>query len=413
MVPDGWKLRKLDDLGEKNKPAIKAGPFGSALKKEFYVKAGYKIYGQEQVIANDYDYGNYYIDEEKYLSLKSCAIKPGDILISLVGTVGKVLLMGQDCQPGVINPRLLRISTSQNLLDSLFLKYFLESENTANTLQSWAQGGTMGVLNAEMIKRLPILCPPLPEQKKIAQIFSTWDKAITTTEQLLANSQQQKKALMQQLLTGKKRLLDENGVRFSGKWRNYSLGEFSQITTGTSKSKFISKTGHNYIIDMGSITREGKLLPSKRTDIKSDFLKAGQLVMPKDDIGGGNIIGKVGMIDRNNKYILADHVYALKIINHDSLFISYIINSHCINKSIRRKANGTAQLGLSKKDVLKQNIYMPSDINEQQKIASVLSAADKEISALQQKLDMLKQEKKTLMQQLLTGKRRVKVEEAI
>ncbi|RAY18210.1 restriction endonuclease subunit S, partial [Enterobacter kobei] len=63
------------------------------------------------------------------------------------------------------------------------------------------------------------LIPPLLEQKKIAQILSTWDKAIAVTEKLLANSQQQKKALMQQLLTGEKRLLDENGVRFSGKWK--------------------------------------------------------------------------------------------------------------------------------------------------------------------------------------------------
>jgi type I restriction enzyme S subunit len=63
-----------------------------------------------------------------------------------------------------------------------------------------------------------VLTPPVAEQKKIAQILSTWDKAISVTEKLLTNSQQQKKALMQQLLTGKKRLLDENGVRFSGEW---------------------------------------------------------------------------------------------------------------------------------------------------------------------------------------------------
>ena len=65
---------------------------------------------------------------------------------------------------------------------------------------------------------MPLPVPSLPEQQKIAKILSTWDQAISTTEQLLANSQQQKKALMQQLLTGKKRLLDKNGVRFSDEW---------------------------------------------------------------------------------------------------------------------------------------------------------------------------------------------------
>tara|TARA_Y100000296_G_C5098872_1_gene218846 strand:- start:31 stop:441 length:411 start_codon:yes stop_codon:yes gene_type:complete len=78
------------------------------------------------------------------------------------------------------------------------------------------------------IKGFEIPVPPLSEQKKIAQILSTWDEAITTTEQLLANSQKQKKALMQQLLTGKKRLLDDNGVRFSGEWKFQSISQISK-----------------------------------------------------------------------------------------------------------------------------------------------------------------------------------------
>jgi type I restriction enzyme S subunit len=68
------------------------------------------------------------------------------------------------------------------------------------------------------------LIPPLKEQQKIAEIISTWDQAISATEKLLENSQQQKKALMQQLLTGKKRLLDENGVKFSDEWQRIELG---------------------------------------------------------------------------------------------------------------------------------------------------------------------------------------------
>ncbi len=86
-------------------------------------------------------------------------------------------------------------------------------------------GGTnISNLSQQILNDVVFLLPPPPEQKKIAQILSTWDKAITTTEQLLTNSQQQKKALMQQLLTGKKRLLDKNGVRFEGEWREVELG---------------------------------------------------------------------------------------------------------------------------------------------------------------------------------------------
>ncbi len=93
-----------------------------------------------------------------------------------------------------------------------FAYYYLSSK-TQYFRDVIAPGVGQPNLNTELIGDFPIPVPPLPEQKKIAQILSTWDKAITTTEQLLANSQQQKKALMQQLLTGKKRLLDKNGVR--------------------------------------------------------------------------------------------------------------------------------------------------------------------------------------------------------
>ena len=85
-----WLFTEVKNTVEKQKNAIKAGPFGSSLKKEFYVDKGYKIYGQEQVIKDDLNFGNYYINEELYKKLESCKIKEGDILISLVGTYGNI-----------------------------------------------------------------------------------------------------------------------------------------------------------------------------------------------------------------------------------------------------------------------------------------------------------------------------------
>lgn len=86
------------------------------------------------------------------------------------------------------------------------------------------QGAGRYKLNKASLEKMPLLLPPIVEQKKIAQILSTWDKAISVTEKLLTNSQQQKKALMQQLLTGKKRLLDERGGRYGGEWHRAELG---------------------------------------------------------------------------------------------------------------------------------------------------------------------------------------------
>ena len=162
---------------------------------------------------------------------------------------------------------------------------------------------------------------------------------------------------------------------------------------------------------MGAISRDGKFIPSKRTSITTDYLEVGQLVMPKDDIGGGNIIGRTAYIDQGMKYVLGDHVFKLTITDGCSLFIHYLINHETVNKNLRRKANGTAQLGLSKKDVIKQVIFVPLDIMEQRKIASVLFIADKEIENHQKQLVASKEQKKGLMQQLLTGKKRLKLDE--
>jgi len=108
--PDSWDICFFEDIAANTENAIKAGPFGSSLTKACYEKSGYKIYGQEQVIKGDPTYGDYWISEEKFHELESCKVSPGDILISLVGTVGKVLILPDNCKPGIINPRLVKFS---------------------------------------------------------------------------------------------------------------------------------------------------------------------------------------------------------------------------------------------------------------------------------------------------------------
>ena len=124
--PMKWIVSKIEDIAAQEKNALKAGPFGSALKKEFYVRSGYKIYGQEQVICGDASFGDYYIDEEKYKELKNCAVQAGDILISLVGTYGKTLIMPDNYEAGIINPRLMKITLNKNKVTPIYFKYYFD-----------------------------------------------------------------------------------------------------------------------------------------------------------------------------------------------------------------------------------------------------------------------------------------------
>lgn len=192
-LPKGWKNVSITELAEKNKHALKAGPFGSSLKKEFYVEKGYKIYGQEQVISGDAFYGNYFVNEDKYQELASCKIKPYDILISLVGTVGKVLLLPENCQAGIINPRLIKISLDRKIYSPKFFKYYFESSFVKSFYGAETRGTTMDVLNLGIIKTIPFPLCSIEEQNKIIQEiesrFSVADKMEESKTQSLQQAE--------------------------------------------------------------------------------------------------------------------------------------------------------------------------------------------------------------------------------
>jgi type I restriction enzyme S subunit len=166
-----WKTRELSDLTAPGKSSIKAGPFGSALKKSCYSSSGYKIYGQEQVIKGDARYGDYYIDSTKYAELATCAVKAGDVLVSLVGSYGKCLVLPEDAEPGIINPRLVKITVDKTIIDPYFLQLVVQSPVAQRYFEKRAYGQTMGILNTKILRSLPV---PLPELEQQHAVIVEW-----------------------------------------------------------------------------------------------------------------------------------------------------------------------------------------------------------------------------------------------
>ncbi len=253
-----------------------------------------------------------------------------------------------------------------------------------------------------------VLTPPVAEQKKIAQILSTWDKAISVTEKLLTNSQQQKKALMQQLLTGKKRLPDENGVSFSGAWKWLRAAELF---------KTISQKNNSEDEELLAVTQDLGVIPrsmlERRVVMPDGSTKGYKLVVP------GNFIISLRSFQGGLEYSryrgLVSPAYTVltpikKIVDefYKQYYKSYDFIGHLAVAVIGIRDGKQ----ISYEDFSFLKLPYP-EIEEQQKIAAVLSAADAEISTLEKKLACLRDEKKALMQQLLTGKRRVKVDEAV
>jgi len=285
---------------------------------------------------------------------------------------------------------------------ALEFAYYYLSPKTQYLRDVVAPGVGQRNLNTDLIGDFPIPVPPLSEQKKIAQIISTWDKAISTTENLLTNSQQQKKALMQQLLAGKKRMLDKNGVRFSEEWMWLKASELF---------KTVSRKNNSETEELLAVTQDQGVLPrsmlERRVVMPDGSTQGYKLVVPGNFIislrsfqGGLEYSSYRGLV--SPAYTVLEPIQSIDDEFYKQYYKSYDFIGHLAVAVIGIRDGKQ----ISYEDFSFLKLPYPS-LEEQQKIAVVLSIADKEISVLHQKLDALKQEKKALMQILLTGKRRV------
>ena len=205
-VPEDWAIARMEELSQPGRPAVKAGPFGSSLKKSFYVPSGYRVYGQEQVLAGNLSVGDYYVDETLFNSLKSCEVKAGDVLMSLVGTYGEAVIVPADAEPGIINPRLLRLSLDPTKVLPEFLCLWLHSIGTQRRLTNLAQGGTMGVLNAALVKALAFPLPALDEQAGIVAAVAAIQKRLDSELAVRSTLVNAKQALISALISGELRV---------------------------------------------------------------------------------------------------------------------------------------------------------------------------------------------------------------
>ncbi len=177
-IPNEWLWSGFEQVSSPQKNGMKAGPFGSALKKKFYVEKGYKIYGQEQVISGNPYSGNYYISEEKYQSLINCSVQPGDFLISLVGTIGRTLVLPNDIESGIINPRLIKITFDKEFCLPEYMQIYIASPAAKQIFKLSSHGGTMDVLNMSTLKALPLPLPSVSEQQVIVEMVNEREETI-------------------------------------------------------------------------------------------------------------------------------------------------------------------------------------------------------------------------------------------
>ncbi|EGE1310393.1 restriction endonuclease subunit S [Escherichia coli] len=385
MVPKGWSSQKLSSV---------ASIIDCKHRTPEYVKSGIPLVSPGTIKWGALDLISPVkrVTEEEYRSLMDhCVVEQGDLVMSRNQSVGVVSYVDSK-KPFVLGQDTVLIKAIH--ADWRFIYYTLQSDLVQRQIAKSAGGSTFSRINLSDIRALNIKTPAICEQDKISQILTAWDKAISVTEKLLTNSQQQKKALMQQLLTGKKRLLDESGVRFNGKWEKKLLSDVADVyQPKTISQSMMSDSGYPVYGANGVIGFYQEF--NHETEQIAVTCRGSTCGIVNWTQAKSWITGNAMVINTDN------YSYVSK------KFLFYTLNG----SDLKYLISGSGQPQITGN--IKTHIINLPCIEEQQKIATVLSAADAEIYTLEKKLACLRDEKRALMQQLLTGKRRVKVDEAV
>ncbi len=254
--------------------------------------------------------------------------------------------------------------------------------------------------------------PPLAEQKRIAEILSTWDRAIETTEKLIANSEAQKKALMQQLLTGKKRL-----PGFSGEWQKMRLDQAAHIIVSNVDKKTDAAEQPIRLCNYMDVYRADQIkndMPFMRAtatsaQIAKFGLKVGDVLITKDSEAPDDIAIPSYVASTAGDLVCGYHLAIIRPKKPlDGRFLKFYFDHPHTRYFFSSRANGATRFGLTVDAIETAPILLPS-IKEQTRISEVIGVAENKIASLRPFVESLRVEKSALMQQLLTGKRRVKV----
>lgn len=411
IIPNDWEVKRLGAICE-----IKGGyAFDS---KSFLSEGQYQIIKMSNLYEGKLDlkrsqsFLNAITNQERdYL------LQEGNIIITLTGTVGKrdygYTYQITNEKNLLLNQRVARIIPKN--AETHYLFYLLNTSKFLNQFFFSSRGGTGNQANVSTldVTNIKVTLPPLPQQQKIAEILGTWDEAIEKQSQLIDKLTERKRGLMQQLLTGKKRL-----AGFSEEWKEVRLGEIGETYTGlTGKTKENFGTGNPFITYMNvynsfqiNTTQMDYVYLEK--DENQNIIKYGDVFFTissetPHEVGMSSVL--LDKIENTylNSFCFGYRLYSFKTLTPE--FAKYYLRSKSIRLEMYKLAQGSTRFNLSKSEVLKIKVILPN-ITEQTAIANILTAADKEIELAKSQLELLRSQKSGLMQQLLTGKTRVKID---
>jgi type I restriction enzyme S subunit len=291
-------------------------------------------------------------------------------------------------------------------INPTFLKNYLNFQN----LNNYISGGTRGKLTKGVLEKIPVLAPPFPEQKKIAEILSTVDSEIKKTDEIISQTKKLKKGLMQDLFTkgiGHKKFKKTKIGEIPEEWGVVELADVSKIIDCLHQTPKFSSEGFPMV---------------RVTDIKTGILQLDKALRVDEEVykkfignyepkKGDIVLSRVGSYGVSS-YVNSDELFCIgqntvvvnPLINNKYLF--YVLNSEQVKLQIENECMGSGYKSISLKSIKAFKIPLPPE-DEQNKIAEILASVDEKISVNIRYKEILNKLKKGLMQDLLSGKVRI------
>ena len=415
-IPLDWEVKKFKDITDILRCGLASTPK--------YVEDGVPFLSAQNVKNGKLNLDKYKcISNELHEKLtKNTKPQKNDILMTRVGNVGDAAIVDIDWEFSVY-VSLTHIRMKEGYDSQFFTQLLNSSFIKRRSLQTQYKGGGVANLNVRVVEEFDMPVPPLKEQQKIASILSSVDAAIEKTEQVIAKTEEVKKGLMQQLLTkgiGHTEFKQTEIGEIPIEWDIMNLGKLVKLQGGYAFKSTDYCLGGIQLIRISNLfgkylnlEKEPVFLPIEYKDKYSQYLlNCGDLIMCMTGTVGKEDYGHTVLIQNSNaEYLLNQRVGKFNLIteNIDKDYLYWFLSSRLFLDYIYSLGSGTKQANLSAKQVESAKIALPN-LTEQKKIVKILNKVNEKIIYDVEKVNKLKEIKQGLMQQLLTGQTRVKID---
>lgn len=212
-IPSGWLCIPIKYITEGNKDSIRTGPFGSSLKSDEFKDEGIRVYNQRSVYDEDFSKSNLFVSDEKYRELKSFEVIPKDVLITSRGTIGRMTVVPDDGEIGVLHPCLIRLRLNREIISDRFLWFYMNQSSLFLTSVLFESNSTtIEVIYSETLSNVRFPLPPLSEQQEIVEYLDEQtqliDKTISIEEKRIELLKEYRQSLISEVVTGKRKVVE-------------------------------------------------------------------------------------------------------------------------------------------------------------------------------------------------------------